>query len=138
MSVLIPDPTYPGNLNWKELRLLRKQTAQFIAANQLDLELKRQVVVADGAGGVEVDSTSTLSAQAMRLIQQAAGRFSLERRTIDGQTVTPNYVLQGKYDADMKVGDTFTVGAEVDKYYEIVWVREDRRYQTIGEVVYRG
>ena len=137
MSVLIPDPTYPGNLNWKELRLLRKQTAQFIAANQVDLALHRPVFNDDGAGGIERDDDQVLSAQAMRLIQQAAGRFSLERRTLDGQTVTPNYVLMAKYDADMKPGDTFTMG-DPDKYYEVVWVREDRRYKTEGEVVYRG
>ena len=138
MSVLIPDPTYPGNLNWKELRVLRKQTGQFIAANQLDLELHRPTYTSDGAGGQEQGDDTVLSAQAMRLIQQAAGRFSLEERTIDGQTVTPDYVLMGKYDADMKAGDTFTLGAEPDKYYEIVFVREDRRYECIGEVTYRG
>lgn len=136
MSVLIPDPTYPGNLSWKELRLLRKQTAQFIAANQVNLSLMRREYVSDGAGGVEVDDEATISEQAFRHIQQAAGRFSLEKRTIDGETVTPSAVLLGKYDADMKAGDRYSL--EPDKWYRIVFVREDRRYETQGEVVFDG
>lgn len=135
MSVLIPDPTYPGTQSFKELRLLRKQTAQFIAANQLDLVLLRPVWAVDGAGGQVQTGEDILVAQAMRLIHQAAGRQSLEDRTLDGATVTPTYVLQGKFSANMNTGDYFLIDTV---RYDIVFVREDRRYQTIGEVVRRG
>lgn len=135
MSVLIPDPTYPGNLNWRELRLLRKQTAQFIAANQSNITLKRPAYVDDNQGGEINDHDDLIAEQPLRLIAQASGRQSLESRTIDGQVITPNYVLLGKYTANMENGDWFTVDGI---RHDVVFVRPDKRYEVVGEVMRNG
>jgi len=135
MSVLIPDPTYPGNLNWKELRLLRKQTAQFIAANQSNIVLKRPVYVDDDQGGELNDHDDLIDEQPLRLIAQASGRQNLETHTIDGALVTPNYVLLGKYTANIENGDWFTFDGI---RHDVIFVRPDKRYEVVAEVLRRG
>lgn len=117
----------------EDLVTLRKQTTDFIGYNPKSVQLQRKTTTADGAGGVKY-TINTLTAQTFRQITQptSTGVF---RRTIDGQEVNPEFVLLGEYNADIKFGDWYYVdGAK----YEIVYVRDDRRYETWGEVAYRG
>ena len=116
-----------------ENEVMRKQTASFIAIYPQAISLVRAVMVPDGSGGVK-GTLSTLAAQTFRQITQATNT-SVFRRTIDGEEVQPDFVLLGAWDADVKIGDWYMKeGAK----HEIVYVREDRRYETWAEVKYRG
>lgn len=118
-----------------ELEVLRKQTKAFIEEYPMDLLLQRNDTVPDGAGGVKaVLGTVPAGSQTFRQITQSTTSLVF-RRTIDGEEVQPDFVLLGEYDADVKSGDWYMKeGAK----HEVVYVREDRRYEAWAEVKYRG
>lgn len=112
---------------------MRRQTAEFIAVYPLEIVLTRSDMVSDGSGGVKA-TLVPLPAQTFRQITQGTNT-GVFRRTIDGEEVQPDFVLLGYYDADVKSGDWYMKdGAK----HEVVYVRDDRRYQTWAEVKYRG
>jgi len=114
--------------------VMRKQTTAFIAVYPQSIALVRTAMVSDGAGGVVSSGPSPLPAQIFRQITQPTNTQVL-RRTIDGEEVQPDFVLLGEWDADVAVGDWYMKdGAK----HEIVYVKEDRRYETWAEVKYRG
>ena len=116
-----------------ENEVMRKQTKEFIAIYPQSLVLTRSEMVSDGSGGV-VGTLTSLPAQTFRQITQPTNT-QVFRRTIDGEEVQPDFVLLGEYDADVKIGDWYMKeGAK----HEVVYVKDDRRYQTWAEVKYRG
>lgn len=133
MSVIIPDPI-EGSQAWQELQVLRQQTVDFIQANPINISMQRMDTASDGAGGVTLQQT-TLATQTFRLISLGTGGGAVERRTVDGQMVFPDFVLLGEYTANLQNGDVFFIDGIK---YEIVYVRLDRRYELWGEVSYRG
>ena len=116
-----------------ELEVMRSQTKQFIAHYPKDISLQRADMVSDGSGGVKA-TLETLPAQTFRQITQPTNT-QVFRRTIDGQEVTPDFVLLGEYDVDVKDGDWYMADG---RKFEVVYVRDDRRYETWAEVAYRG
>lgn len=70
----------------------------------------------------------------MRLLPQEDGATA--RTTSEGETATPEYVLLGMYDANMQRWDKFVL--EDGRRFEIVFISENRQYQTKGEAVYLG
>lgn len=117
----------------EDLVTLRKQTLEFINFNPKLVALQRSDMQADGSGGVKPQLT-TLTAQTFRQVTQPTGQ-QVFRRTIDGQEVKPEFVLICPYDADVRHGDWYyNSGVK----YEIVYVRDDRRYEAWAEVAYRG
>ena len=116
-----------------EEQVMRKQTKAFIAVYPKQIALQRADMVADGSGGVKA-TLETLPAQTFRQITQPTNT-QVFRRTIDGQEVTPDFVLLGEHDVDIKPGDWYMVDG---LKHEIVYVRDDRRYETWAEVAYRG
>lgn len=117
----------------EDLVKMRKDTKEFIGYNPVDIVLNRHDMVADGAGGVK-RTLVPLNPQTFRIITQAT-REQVFRRTVDGIEVQPEFVLLGEYDADIKHGDWYMRSGIK---YEVVYVRDDRRYETWGEVAYRG
>lgn len=119
----------------REIQVLRKQTKQFINQHPLEVILVRQELMSDGAGGV-THSIIPQEPQIVRLITQLSpGMASLSRMTEDGIETRPDYVLLGEWDANMRTHDYFMKDGIK---YELVYVREDRRYETWAEVAYRG
>lgn len=131
-EVIIPD--LPGAQDSRELAVLRKQTLHFIRSNPDDIAFNRGAdKVSDGAGGwTWGPGGATLEPQQMRLIP-VGGR--VQSRNVNGEEVTPAYVLIAAHDADVDMDDTFDHNGRM---YEVIFIREDRRYETWLEVVYRG
>lgn len=116
-----------------ELKVNRKQTAAFIAEDPVRLTLTHPATrTPDGAGGYTTTPGGPADPQDFRLIIQGGNVAS---RNIDGAQIKPAYVMIGKHDADVKIGDTFTFN---NRNYEIKYVRENRDYETWSEVVYTG
>jgi hypothetical protein len=116
-----------------ENEVMRKQTAEFIAIYPQVLVLTRPVTASDGAGGSTATPTP-LAAQTFRQITQSTSP-QVFTRTIDGEEVKPDFVLLGEWNVDVQIGDYYTKdGAK----HEVVYVKEDRRYETWAEVMYRG
>lgn len=116
-----------------ENEVMRKQTTSFIAVYPQSIVLTRPGSQPDGAGGTK-PNPSALSAQTFRQITQPTSP-QVFTRTIDGEEVKPDFVLLGEWNADVQIGDWYVKdGAK----HEIVYVKEDRRYETWAEVMYRG
>ena len=117
-----------------ELESKRRNTSEYIARDPAAklLPLSREDLVWEG-GSFNRANLQSLRAQRMLLL--ATNQQLPERRTVEGQTVTPEYVLLGSWDADIRNGDWFYVDGVK---YEVVFVHPDRSYQTKAEVVYRG
>lgn len=131
-DVIIPDP--PGVVDSTELRVLRNQTTHFINENPEDITLLRGGTrTSDGAGGWSVAPGPAIPTQTFRLIIQQKGENA--SRNIDGEDIHPEYVLIGQWDASIENGDVFI---KDERNYEVMFVRDDRRYETWAEVVYRG
>jgi hypothetical protein len=118
----------------EDLATLRKQTAEFIGYNPMEVVLLRPQRVADGSGGWKDDPPTALASQTMRKITQPTNS-QVFRRTIDGEEVKPDFVLLGEYNADVQNGDYWL---EDGRRYDVVYVKDDRRYETWGEAIYRG
>lgn len=116
-----------------DLLAMQRQTKQFIDENPITVNLQRDSLIPDGAGGHSV-TPNPVGNQVFRMISQSTSS-AVERRTSDGQLVSPEFVLLGEYDADARNGDFYMLDGIK---YEIVYVRFDRRYETWSEVAYRG
>lgn len=119
--------------NASELNLQRKQTLAFIKADYARIVLYRSEWVSDGEGGVTPQAPEPLAAQTMRMIPRQD--TSTQISTADGEMVTPQYVLLGRWDADIQRWDEFTLD---DNRYQVVSVAENRQYETKAEVYYLG
>jgi hypothetical protein len=115
-----------------ELAVHRANTVAFIAADSFACVLNRKTKVADGAGGYTLGS-APVAAQIMRLIPLGDG--APERLTEDGKSVRPSYMLMGRWDCDIERWDTFSKDG---RNYRIVYLNENRQYETKGEAVYVG
>lgn len=116
-----------------ELTFNRKNTTAFIAARPSAVILNRRAKTPNGSGGYVLGPATPLVSQVMRLIPMQPG--AVERQTQDGKVVTPGYALLAVWDANMQRGDLFTLGG---RRYEVVFIAENRDYETKGEVVYLG
>lgn len=119
----------------REIAICRKQTKHFINDHPESVTMTRGGGrKSDGAGGYTVTPGAPIDPQTVRLIPQDL-RTGVQSRNVDGEEVSPSYVILGEYNADIKKGDVFV---KDNRNYEVTWVREDRRYETWAEVVYRG
>jgi hypothetical protein len=116
-----------------ELMVQRRMTAFFISADRTPIILQRNLLVPDGGGGYKKLDTDTLPLQWFRIIPQQD--TAIERTTADGRKVSPEYVLLGTHDSDMKRGDRFKLDG---RRYEIVFVAIGPPYERKGEVAYLG
>jgi hypothetical protein len=121
------------NVN-QELEANRRNTAEFIRRDPARVVpvLSREDLVWDG-GSFTRQNQRQVRGHAMALI--ASVQQLPERRTVEGQSLTPEFILLGEYGADILNGDWFYIEGVK---YEVVFVHPDRSYQTKAEVVYRG
>lgn len=119
-----------------ELAVARRNTREFILADDRQIVLTRTPRVPNGTGGTRAGGpTLPLPAQTLRLLPQDASS-STERRLPDGTVVVPTWVLLGEYTADILRGDTFSLPD--GSTGEVVYVHEKRAYQVKAEVIARG
>lgn len=114
-----------------ELAAQRKLTEAFIACDRTPIALVRNTKVDDGSGGYTL-VPATIAVQQFRLLPQQD--VSREVQTADGRMVRPNWVLLGKYNADMVRGDTFTMNGDRLELAQV----EDKQYEMKGWVIYHG
>lgn len=130
-DIIIPNPT--STPDSRELKVLRKQTHRFIAENPEDVTLRRNATrTGDGAGGWTTTPGTPIPPQRVRLVIQGGNVAS---RNLDGEEVSPAYVMLAEYDADVEIGDVFTLAG---RDYKIHFVREDRDYEVWAEVIDHG
>lgn len=117
-----------------ELAAKRRGTRAFIDRdpNRYAVVLSREDLEWSG-GSFNRTNLRSLKRQGMVLVP--TNQQLPERRTVEGQSLTPEFILIGQHDADIRNGDWFYI--EGTKY-EVVFVRPDKTYETVAEVVYRG
>jgi hypothetical protein len=116
----------------RELAVLRKQTAAFIADHPVQVTMVENVRAPNGKGGFTVTPTPR-QPQTFRKIPVNAGQTST--RNVDGEEVQPKYVLLGAWDTAVADGDTFVIDGH---NYRVDFVRDDHRYETWVEATYVG
>lgn len=116
-----------------ELELQRRLTLGFLLADAQQIILQRPVRTSDGAGGTVVSSTISLPPQTFRLLPSEDGATA--RTTAEGETATPEYMLLGRWDADLERFDEFQIGG---RRFQVVFITENRQYESKGEVTYLG
>lgn len=118
-----------------ELVAQRRLTGAFVEADEFTVSLTRRTAVANGAGG-RTFSETTLTPQIFRLIPlgDVSGGAAL-RTTVDGESVTPGYMLLGPHGANLQRGDRFVKDG---RRYEVVFLVENQQYQKKAEVAYLG
>lgn len=118
-----------------ELRVLRRNTTAFIAADDRQVTLSRKATATTGTGGSRPGAAVPVPTQTLRLLPQDASS-STERSLPDGRVVKPSWVLLGDYTADLRRGDTFLLPDGTTG--EVVYVHEKRDYEVKGEVIASG
>jgi hypothetical protein len=104
------------------------QTRAFIEYRPELVVFTRKTKDDDGAGGFEWIDPVDLSAQRMRLIPTKSSASA--RVTTNGQTVTPDWMLVGYPDADVKVGDTALVRGHL---LEVIFISDVPTDRVIAE-----
>lgn len=119
----------------RELSVMRKQTEQFIKENPTSITVVRSVRVPNGKGGYTTNAVEQ-APQTFRIIpQKGAGIAS---RNVDGEAIAPQFVLIGRWDANIGDSDSFHLGG---RDYSVTYVRGaglSTAYETWVEVVYSG
>lgn len=116
-----------------ELTYLRTNTKAFIDADFKDITLERRTKTDNGSGGYEESYAPLMVAQRMRLIP--SNNKLPERQTLDGEVVSPEYVLLAEWDANMQRWDKFV---DQGHRYQVLFVHEKSSYERKGEVKYLG
>jgi hypothetical protein len=117
-----------------ETQQQRRMTLAEIGAAPTTMTLQRQGYIDDLSGGRKPNGApATLRSQRVTIISPT--QQLPERRTLAGITVQPEFLIKGRWDADIQRGDWYFISGVK---YEVVYVDPDRRYQTKAEVVYLG
>lgn len=114
-----------------EAAVQRMLTKSFVDADAETVILQALSKVGNGAGGFR-ESRVPRAPQTMRLIPLGSGQ---ERTLTDGSVVSAQYALLGYYGSAMERLDEFTLAG---KNYRIVFVNENREYETKGEAILVG
>jgi hypothetical protein len=96
-----------------------KQTEAFINENPVDVVVTRRTKQANNSGGWKWTNPQNLDPQTMRKVGTTT---PVSRETADGKTVLPNAVMIALPDADLQIGDLFTIEG---RDHEVVWVDSD-------------
>ena len=108
--------------------VLRRQTRQFIAENPTNIMITRTPQVPDGSGGVTSGDPESVGPVTVRIIE---GGFPTGARSLQGEVETPDFVLIGEYQANIKDGDIFQYG---DYTLEVERVMQDKTYKVIAKL----
>lgn len=113
----------------------RRQIGAFVEAQKHEIRLTRPVTARTPAGGTAVVGDDQLDHQTFRLVpfkRRLTLEYGLSR---DGEEVKNiQYILVGAHDANVRVGDWFTLDT-VD--YEVKFVSDLRLHRTAAGVIIR-
>lgn len=116
-----------------ELEMQRRLTLGFLAADSREITIQRRPRTSDGAGGTVAGDPVSLPPQDFRLLPSEDGATA--RTTAEGETATPEYMLLGRWDADLQRFDEFEIDG---RRFQVIFITENRQYETKGEVTYLG
>jgi hypothetical protein len=117
-----------------EEHIQKRNTLAYLDADAEWVTLSRNAMpAADGSGGYTAGGTTPLDPQ--EFVLTTTNRQLPIRRTVDGLEVSPEYIMTGRWDADIQAGDWFFRNGVK---FEVVFVHLDRSYETTAEVMYRG
>lgn len=111
----------------------RANALAYIASDPTDIAFFPRERSPDGAGGFVWTSPAYLAPQRFRLITN--GNSVVARRTVDGQTVTPDLLIMGPWDSTIHEGWTFIVDG---RKFEVVFNLPDVKHCSLSEVIRRG
>lgn len=115
-----------------ELKVQRRLSAEFIAADAREIVLTRRTRTPDGAGGAVPGTAVDQEPQTFRLLPQEDGATA--RTIADGESATPEYILQGRWDCNMERFDEFVIDG---RRFQIIYI-DNRQYEIKGEAIYLG
>jgi hypothetical protein len=96
--------------------------------------LNREEKISDGGAGYIYGPPATLEAARFKMVTPTTQLP--ERRSLDGQAIVPEFLLVGRWDADVRRGDWFFIDGIK---YEVIFIHEPRNgYEVTAEVAYRG
>ena len=119
-----------------ELWTNRKNTEAYIAADPTILRLKTRVPLRTPSGGVTVVDGPTRPEQIFKLIMVSPAGGSIEQRTDSGTERQVDYILLGKWDAQVDVGDWWEDGR--GNVWEVRAVIPSNGYETRAVVEAHG
>ena len=117
-----------------ELDVQRYNTAAYIDSDATDIVAIPRQRGSDGAGGLVWSNPPPLPAQRMRIVTSTRVNQTT-RSTVDGEEVSPDFLLIGYWDADIKAGYRLLINGDL---HEVVYVNADLQYEVLAEVVRRG
>lgn len=115
------------------LDVKRKNALAYIASDPTDIAFKPRERTSDGSGGYTWSDPALLTAQSFRLI--TSGNIAVVRTSVDGKSVTPDILIMGPWDAQVKEGWEFLVDG---RKHEVVYVLPDVKHCVLAEVIRRG
>lgn len=120
-----------------ELRVNRRNTLAFIAANPSEIVLIPAVKVKTASGGTRIEDGTPRAPQTLRLIDQSGPASSNPgvQSALDGKQRLVIFQLLGPYDAVIEVGDHWFIGTT---RYEVTDVLPFNGYEIRAQVVKYG
>lgn len=117
-----------------ELHMQQRNTEAHLDADGEPVVLTRNSLpTPDGSGGYTSGGAEPIEEQ--EFVLSTTNRQLPIRRTVDGIEISPEYIMTGRWDADVQAGDWFF---KEGIKYEVVFVHLDRSFETTAEVTYRG
>lgn len=118
-------------MNKNELRMQRRQIVQFIKAQKTTISLKRPQLAQTAAGGQTPGPPVDIDPQDFRLVPFKRRLVVGTVDTQEGEVPFLKYVLIGRYDADVEIGDWFTLD---DVTYTVKSLERNRTIRTAAEL----
>ena len=118
------------------MRINRKNTEEFIAADPLSLTLRARAASRTPSGAYAQETASERPEQVFKLIMQSPAGSSIEQRTEDGTERQLDYILLGSWDAQVAVGDFWD--DEAGQRFEVKAIVPRNGYETRAVVEAHG
>lgn len=121
-------------LDLKAMPTLRQNLKEFINADPIDIVLTRPTLTATAAGGFIRGEPTVLTRQRFRLVPFKRRLSSTQSTTQMGNVSVLEYVLVGRWNANIRRDDEFTMNGD---NYRVVSIepKADDRYKTDRVVV---
>lgn len=105
-----------------ELKILRRNMEQYIQADPIVIALERGTWAKTTSGGYQKTNSTTLDPQTFRLTPFKRRVTNYTAQTQDGSIQVADFLLIGRYSADINRGDSF----ELNGVEYVVWAVETK------------
>lgn len=119
-----------------ELSINRLNTEVFISQDPVDIRLLRPATERTATGATRRGVVRVLEEQRFKLIMISPAGGSIDQRTDDGTVTRVDYVLLGRWDADVQPGDYWD--DEAGRRWEVTSIIPTNNYETRANVNARG